>query len=149
MKELKCFTSKAEIPQHVFPKISLFEAEHGLFLVKGRSCYSWKYTTQKKVADSDGHYGEYRLYVDAENGHPVRLHYVGRNLMFGGSHVDEYTLDYEYIRAAPIEQHVFSTLPALMNCTNISSYGGPTRNPLQDVLYLFLSARMTWLIRVL
>lgn len=83
--------------------------------------------------DTDGHYGEYRLYIDIENDQPVQLHYVGRNLMFGGSHVDEYTLDYEYIRAAPIERHVFSTLPSLMNCTNISDYVGPSRNPMQDV----------------
>ena len=37
--------------------------------------------------------------------------------MLGGSHIDEYYLDYIYVRDGPVDENVFSSLPALMNCT--------------------------------
>ena len=54
--------------------------------------------------------------------------------MLGGSHIDEYYLDYIYVCEGPVDEDVFSSLPALMNCTEmINVDGGSSRNPKQDV----------------
>ncbi|GLD93729.1 hypothetical protein PINS_up002334 [Pythium insidiosum] len=132
--ELRCFVSDPAPLQHVFPaNMSVFEPQHGVTLIRGRSCLSWRYVTPGDGPTADGLKGQYTLFVDQHSEEPVRFHYVGRSDMLGGSHVDEYFLDYEFIRAGPIDEHVFTALPSLMNCTNLSDFHGPTRAPQQDL----------------
>ncbi|CAI5719200.1 unnamed protein product [Peronospora destructor] len=119
IRERKCFKFGSESLQHVFPNMALFEPQHGIFLVEGRPCFSWKFITKLHEPTSDGLLGEYTLYVDQKTERPVRFHYVGRNGMLGGSHIDEYYLDYIYVREGPVNEDVFSSLPALMNCTGM------------------------------
>ncbi|DAZ93356.1 TPA: hypothetical protein N0F65_011882 [Lagenidium giganteum] len=133
VRELKCFRTDPQPLQHVFPNLSLFEPQHGVYLIEGRSCFGWKFTTKGSEPTEDGMLGEYTLYVDQETQEPVRYHFVGRNTMLGGSHIDEYYLDYHYVRAGPIDSHVFNALPSVMNCTNFSQFHGPTRTPAQDL----------------
>lgn len=130
---LTCFKTDPSPLQHVFPDLTPFEPQHGVTLIQGRSCFSWKYITPGDKPTADGLFGEYTLYVDQETNEPVRFHYVGRNGMLGGSHIDEYYLDYLYIREGPIEEHVFSALPLLMDCKSEESDQGPTRTPGFDV----------------
>ncbi|TMW64239.1 hypothetical protein Poli38472_012861 [Pythium oligandrum] len=133
IKELKCFRSDPEPIQHVFPNMSLFEPQHGVTLVHGRSCLSWRYVTPGNDPTPAGWKGEYTLYVDQTTEKPVRFHYIGRNPMLGGSHIDEYYLDYEYIREGPVDDHVFSTLPSMMNCSDATYLYGPKRTPGLDL----------------
>ncbi|KAL3671414.1 hypothetical protein V7S43_003340 [Phytophthora oleae] len=134
IRERKCFKSGSESLQHIFPNMTLFEPQHGVFLVEGRPCFSWKFVTKLHEPTEDGLLGEYTLYVDQKTERPVRFHYVGRNGMLGGSHIDEYYLDYIYVREGPVDEDVFSSLPASMNCTEMpGDDGGPSRNPKQDI----------------
>ena len=133
INKVTCFETPSEQLQHVFPDLAQFTAQHGVFLVGGRACYAWKFTTSGSGPTPDGLLGEYTLYVDAKTNAPVRFHYVGRNGMLGGSHIDEYFLDYAYVREGPVADQVFRTLPSLMNCSNLSDYHGPSRAPAQDV----------------
>jgi hypothetical protein len=134
IRERKCFKSGSESLQHIFPNMTLFEPQHGVFLVEGRPCFSWKFVTKLHEPTVDGLLGEYTLYVDQKTERPVRFHYVGRNGMLGGSHIDEYFLDYIYVREGPVDEHVFSSLPASMNCTDMpGDDGGPSRQPKADV----------------
>jgi hypothetical protein len=141
IKDLKCFQTDPQPLQHVFPDLSLFEAQRGVYLIRGKSSYVWKYKTKGKGPTAEGLLGEYSFYVDSKTNQPIRFHYVGRNAMLGGSHIDEYYLDYLYIREGPIDPHTFSALPSIMNCTKLSDYHGPTRMPLQDVS-LFCVSRL-------
>jgi hypothetical protein len=134
IRERKCFKIDGPSPlQHVFPNMSLFEPQHGVFLVGGRPCFSWKFRTSTDEPTADGLLGEYTFYVDQVTEHPVRFHYVGRNGMLGGSHIDEYFIDYDYIREGPVSELVFTELPKSMNCTEMSEYDGPARSPQRDV----------------
>ncbi|GMF43114.1 unnamed protein product [Phytophthora fragariaefolia] len=134
IRERKCFKSGSEPLQHIFPNMTLFEPQHGVFLVEGRPCFSWKFVTKLHEPTEDGLLGEYTLYVDQKTERPVRFHYVGRNGMLGGSHIDEYFLDYIYVREGPVDEDVFSSLPASMNCTEMpGDDGGPSHNPKEDV----------------
>lgn len=138
IREQKCFVDDPAPIQHVFPNVSLFEPQHGLVSIRGRPCLSWKFMTKRDTPTVDGLLGEYTLYVDQEHEQPVRFHYVGRNAMLGGSHIDEYFIDYNYIRAGPINPIVFSALPSRMNCTRMGGSDGPTRMPTLDVRALSL-----------
>ncbi|KAG2510562.1 hypothetical protein JM16_008501 [Phytophthora kernoviae] len=132
--ERKCFKSASEPLQHIFPNMSVFEPQHGVFLVEGRSCFSWKFVTKLHEPTEDGLLGEYTLFVDQKTERPVRFHYVGRNGMLGGSHIDEYYLDYIYVREGPVHEDVFSSLPASMNCTEMpGDDSGPSRRPKEDI----------------
>ncbi|RLN66227.1 hypothetical protein BBJ28_00022018, partial [Nothophytophthora sp. Chile5] len=134
IRERKCFKSESEPLQHIFPNMGVFEPQHGVFLIEGRPCFSWKFVTKLHEPTTDGLLGEYTLYVDQKTERPVRFHYVGRNGMLGGSHIDEYFLDYLYLREGPVDEHVFSSLPASMNCTAMpGDSGGPSRNAKEDV----------------
>lgn len=133
IREQKCFVADPEPLQHVFPNMSLFEPQHGLTSIAGRPCLSWKFVTKRDEPTVDGLLGEYTLYVDQEHEQPVRFHYVGRNAMLGGSHIDEYFIDYNYVRAGPVSVHVFSSLPSRMNCTRMGGSEGPTHMPRLDV----------------
>ncbi|KAG3144913.1 hypothetical protein PI126_g13942, partial [Phytophthora idaei] len=134
IRERKCFKFGSESLQHIFPNMTLFEPQRGVFLVEGRPCFSWKFMTKLHEPTEDGLLGEYTLYVDQKTERPVRFHYVGRNGMLGGSHIDEYYLDYIYVRDGPVDEDVFSFLPASMNCTEMpGDDGGPSRNPKQDI----------------
>ncbi|KAF1334904.1 Cathepsin, cysteine protease family c01a, partial [Globisporangium splendens] len=134
IREQKCFKADPEPIQHVFPNVSLFEPQHGVVSIGGRPCFSWKFITKRDTPTEDGLLGEYTLYVDQETEKPVRFHYVGRNAMLGGSHIDEYFLDYDYVREGLINEHVFTSLPSMMNCTRMPGDDtGPTRMPKLDI----------------
>lgn len=128
----KCFKIDASPLQHVFPNLTLFEPQHGVFLVEGRPCFSWKFRTADQPT-ADGLLGEYTFYVDQATEHPVRFHYVGRNGMLGGSHIDEYFIDYDYIREGPVSELVFTELPKSMNCSEMVDADGATHSPQLDV----------------
>ncbi|KDO29683.1 hypothetical protein SPRG_05635 [Saprolegnia parasitica CBS 223.65] len=96
--------------------MTAFEPMYGKSVVNSRNCYSWKYSVDSKP-DAQGRLGVYTLYVDVDTNEPVRFHYIGHNVMLGGSHMDEYILDYEYIRAGPVAPQIFSYRVASMNCT--------------------------------
>lgn len=134
IRQRKCFKVSDPQPlQHIFPNLSLFEPQHGVFLVEGRPCFTWKFRTKSAEPTDDGLLGEYTFYVDQHTERPVRFHYVGRNGMLGGSHIDEYYIDYTYIREGPVNEEVFTSLPQSMNCSELSNYNGPARFPQQDV----------------
>lgn len=141
IREQKCFKEDASELQHVFPNMALFEPQHGLVSIGGRPCFSWRFVTKSDTPTEDGLLGEYTLYVDQEHEKPVRFHYVGRNAMLGGSHIDEYFIDYNYIREGPIDTHVFNSLPSRMNCTRMGDdSGGPSHMPKLDVSVLHRAA---------
>ena len=143
IRERKCFKYGSESLQHVFPNMDFFEPQHGIFLVEGRPCFCWKFITKPHEPTPDGLLGEYTLYVDQKTERPVRFHYVGRNGMLGGSHIDEYYLDYIYVREGPVDEDVFSSLPALMNCTEmLDDHEGPSHSPKQDVRRFFVKLCM-------
>ncbi|KDO18268.1 hypothetical protein SPRG_21558 [Saprolegnia parasitica CBS 223.65] len=113
---IQCFQTDASPLQLVFPNMTAFEPMYGKSVVNSRNCYSWKYSVDSKP-DAQGRLGVYTLYVDVDTNEPVRFHYIGHNVMLGGSHMDEYILDYEYIRAGPVAPQIFSYRVASMNCT--------------------------------
>ena len=49
--------------------------------------------------------------------------------------MDEYYIDYVYVRETPIASAIFNHLPSALTCKNMSDDAGPTRsrNPLDDV----------------
>ncbi|CAI5734539.1 unnamed protein product [Hyaloperonospora brassicae] len=133
----RCIKSGPESLQHIWPNMDRFEPQHGVFLVGGRPCLSWKFVTKLREPTPDGLMGEYTLYVDQDTEKPVRFHYVGRNGMLGGSHIDEYSLDYVYVREGAVDEDVFASPPASMNCTEMPGDDkSPARNPKQDITML-------------
>jgi len=60
--------------------------------VNGVVCTVFEYHVNKSVGDEDGYFGNYTFYVNGNI--PVRLALIGHNIVFGGSHVDEYQIDY-------------------------------------------------------
>lgn len=45
-----------------------------------------------------GYSGTYTFYVDASTGRPVAFHAQGHNVVVGGSHTDDYWLEYLDVR---------------------------------------------------
>ncbi|KAI9915697.1 hypothetical protein PsorP6_008049 [Peronosclerospora sorghi] len=70
IRKRKCFKSGSNSLQHIFPNLTLFEPDHGVLLVQGRPCFSWKFITQPHEPTSDGLLGEYTLYVDQKTERP-------------------------------------------------------------------------------
>lgn len=83
--------------------------------------------------DGPGYVGIYRWYQNAKTGAPVRFHtIVGHNVVFGGSHVDEYIVDYISFQASQAwPEAEFFLPPAGMPCTQSNNPFGPTVS--QDV----------------
>lgn len=100
----------------IFPNVSDFDPQTGTSYIQGQSCLSWQKVVSGEVPDSEGMIGTYTLYVDEVTNDPVRYHYVGHNVMLGGSHVDEYFIDYEFIRPGPVADVMFAYLPSSMQC---------------------------------
>lgn len=77
-----------------------------------------------------GYVGWYRWYQDAATGLPLRFHtIVGHNVVFGGSHVDEYVVDYLYFAPAPMwPAEEFFSPPYGMPCSQSSNPFGPTKS---------------------
>ena len=98
--------------------------------------------------DANGYTGNYSFYVNAHTGAPVTFRSgAGHNVVAGGSHVDEYWLD--YISILPTTTSFSSSLfapPSGMTCQNTDTPFGPTAlmggdamrsNPLHDIRMLF------------
>ncbi|OQS02482.1 cathepsin, cysteine protease family C01A [Thraustotheca clavata] len=128
---IKCFKSGPTSLQKIFPNVTAFEPMYGKSIVNSRSCFSWKFTVEKSP-DSQARLGVYTLYVDAETNEPVRFHYIGHNVMLGGSHMDEYIIDYEYIRAGPIAPQIFTYRVESMNCSTPSPDDDELLRPMED-----------------
>ncbi|OQR90454.1 cathepsin, cysteine protease family C01A [Achlya hypogyna] len=117
--QITCFKVGPSPLQHVFPNMTAFEPMYGKSVINSRNCYSWKYSVEA-TPDSQDYLGVYTLYVDVETNEPVRFHFIGHNIVLGGSHMDEYILDYEYLRAGPVAPQVFTYRTSNMNCTSHS-----------------------------
>lgn len=78
--------------------------------------------------DGPGYVGRYYWYQDARSAVPVRFHtVVGHNVVFGGSHVDEYVVDYlSYTDSAEWPEDEFFLPPQGMPCTSMNNPFGPT-----------------------
>ena len=102
----------------------------------------------------EGYVGTYSFYVDARNGSPVRLHMkMGHNVVLGGSHYDEYIVEYVDVSAQTYQDPSLFAPPSTMECIDFGQIsGGPTgehkmrasrhgartfRNPLQDIVSHF------------
>lgn len=130
--EQQCFKTHTNRLQHVFPNLTLYEPESGYALINGISCQSWHYATEGEGPTPEGLMGIYTLYVDASDNRPVRFHYVGHNVMLGGSHLDEYYIDYHFVKSGPVDDELFRTLPKNMDCHKMD--GLKTKSmPLNDV----------------
>jgi hypothetical protein len=119
-------------PQDIFPKRfhELFsedvDGDASGAVVNGVACRTFKYEHRNGTeADADGYLGEYRFYLNRETLEPVQLHFVGHNVFFGGSHIDEYVLDYSDFKDLSGEGGVKPALfapPAGMPCTDGRSH---------------------------
>lgn len=162
---LTCLETQPQDLSHVFPDLSLFEldeAESPTTVTTathpdGVDCDTWTYTTPSATADANGnatarlpvnggYAGSYKFYVDADNGNPVQLAFVGHNVVLGGSHYDQYIVNYLSVHEHPegIEKSWFEA-PFGMVCEPSDQPFGPTvtghhktfRNPLTDITMLF------------
>ena len=153
---------------HPFPDTSLFKLTDPVTTTRlttnafpnGVDTYVWEYMEDQETSsggdgdskftppDAGGYVGTYRLYIDANTGKPLRHHMIGHNINLGGSHFDEYILDYlsyEEKTSAELMDDLFMAPPHMkcLNFTDIVS-GGPThrmkgefRNPLHDIVSHF------------
>ncbi|KAH9115027.1 hypothetical protein AeMF1_010946 [Aphanomyces euteiches] len=114
---VKCFAGGPMSLQHIFPNLSHFQPVYGKSNINSIDCFAWKYDVSK-VPDNSSYLGTYTLYVDAATNDPVRFHFVGHNVVLGGSHLDEYIIDYNYLRKGPVAPQTFHYRVDTMNCTN-------------------------------
>ena len=152
---------------HPFPDMELFnlidDATTSLItdaFPEGVDTHVWEYKYGKDVdskgdstfnpPDAGSYVGTYRFYVDANTGKPIRHHMVGHNVNLGGSHYDEYILDYVSYTPTTASQILDSNFapPPHMKCIDFSdiiSGGGPKnvmkgrtfRNPMHDIVSHF------------
>ncbi|KAF0714218.1 Aste57867_3933 [Aphanomyces stellatus] len=116
---IKCLAGSPSSLQHVFPNVSLFEPVYGKSLVNSIDCFAWKYEVSSSP-DNSSYLGSYKLYVNAATNEPVQFHFTGHNVVLGGSHMDEYIIDYNYLRAGPVAPQTFHYRVDTLNCTSDS-----------------------------
>lgn len=87
-----------------------------------------KYNYDLPDNNAPGYRGVYHWYQDARTGAPIRFHVVlGHSVVFGGSHVDEYILDYMFFRESPLwPEEEFFAPPKHMPCEETENPFGPT-----------------------
>ncbi|RHY26229.1 hypothetical protein DYB32_007797 [Aphanomyces invadans] len=100
ISSIRCIADGPSSLQHIFPDLSRFEPVYGKTLVNSIDCFSWKYDVAGSP-DNSSYFGTYKLFVNAATNEPVQFHFVGHNVILGGSHTDEYIIDYNYVRAGP------------------------------------------------
>jgi C1A family cysteine protease len=157
---LTCFRypSDGYIPE-VFPEMKYFTKQDGTEIIvtqahpSGVQCDIWTYAFDTVSDDpsgggtavlpnDDGYSGQYVFYVNAKNGKPVQFHMYGHNVAVGGSHVDEYILDYlDYQEVDKVADFLFKP-PSGMPCHEGSNPFGPTAhkrksNPKEDFHMMF------------
>lgn len=128
--QLECFAFGPTALQHVFPNLTAFRAQSGVSTIRDVSCHSWELQVTGSTPTSEGLIGVYTFYADSKTNAPVRFHFTGHNTLLGGSHVDEYYMDYMYIRDGPVDDSIFQQFPQQMKC---NAGRNLNRNPLQDV----------------
>uniref|UniRef100_A0A7S2WHS9 Uncharacterized protein n=2 Tax=Mucochytrium quahogii TaxID=96639 RepID=A0A7S2WHS9_9STRA len=107
--------------QDVFPKDfeALFTKNETTVMLRGEECDVYTYSYNGRLADKDGYLGNYTFYVSKKDQHPMRLYFHGHNIFLGGSHVDEYVLDYhnfvDLSRSGGVHDDLFKP-PAGMKC---------------------------------
>ncbi|RHY40292.1 hypothetical protein DYB30_003075, partial [Aphanomyces astaci] len=116
---IKCFTDGPSSLQHIFPQLTAFEPMHGKTVVNSIECFTWKYDVAS-TPDNSSYIGTYKLYVNAVTNALVQFHFVGHNVVLGGSHTDEYIIDYNYIREGPVAPQTFHYRVDTLNCTGSS-----------------------------
>jgi C1A family cysteine protease len=104
--------------------IPLYKRAEQQFL-DGVNCDVWKYTHLKHdnstsydslIPDGFSHVGEYTFYINAKTGIPVRFHMMGHSVFNGGSHMEEYFVDYHSVVAVDhIPSNMFAP-PSGMTC---------------------------------
>ncbi len=136
--KLQCYRTfhldEQELP-NLFPYLPSFTKTDKQEVVNGVKCDVWTYSYINKVEkdgwvahlpDERGYSGDYTFYVNAENGMPVALYTVGHNVLLGGSHTDEYWMDYNYVRAVDsVDADAFQP-PFGMICEDSITPWGPT-----------------------
>ncbi|ETV95386.1 hypothetical protein H310_11267 [Aphanomyces invadans] len=113
---IRCIADGPSSLQHIFPDLSRFEPVYGKTLVNSIDCFSWKYDVAGSP-DNSSYFGTYKLFVNAATNEPVQFHFVGHNVILGGSHTDEYIIDYNYVRAGPVAPQTFHYRVDTLNCT--------------------------------
>lgn len=90
-------------------------------------CDKWFYSYIKYANNTDyetltpdnfNHVGNYTFYVDAKTGQPVRFHMIGHNVFNGGSHLEEYYVDYHDVTAVEYLSPSLFAPPAAMPCVD-------------------------------
>lgn len=138
--QLECFrkTNADEVNPlpMLFPVMDLFSRSEDKETINGVECDVWEYSYNKTIdggewnsatPDEFGYSGKYSFYVNAQTGAPVTFHMQGHNVVIGGSHVDEYFMDYIDIKAldTPLHDSLFVP-PNGMACHDTEDPFGPT-----------------------
>lgn len=151
---MTCFNNgKSDSLQNLFPNLSKFKKLDVQTTVNGVLCDTWAYdagTSQTTpggssalIPDAEGYSGSYQFFVNANDGTPVTFRaQFGHNVVVGGSHVDEYWMDYVSITPLSSVDDAEFKPPAGMPCLAGNATFGPTgamtrSNPLHDLQMLF------------
>lgn len=143
---LDCFAHPTMGYRTVMPDPSPFVLRDFQNTVDGILCDVWE-LVQIDLNETSQLQGEYTLYTDAATGLIVRFAFLGHNTLFGGSHNDEYRVDYrDWVLGDAIDRSVFP-LPAeydVEQCIANSKKPRegelmikPWRNPRDDLTLLF------------
>jgi len=142
---LACFIEKAGVPlQSVFPDGSRFKHKGTTAIMAGRAGKKNKVEVDEWVYDNNDpksplYYGAYRLYTRiGGQGRPIRFAFVGRNVILGTSHYDNYTIDYyDYQTLDDGVDDFWFQPPRGMPCSPHASPNGPVREHAEQLKRLF------------
>jgi len=105
-------------------------------------CDEWTY--ENKDPKSPLYYGSYKLYTRVgEGGVPVRFSFVGKNVILGTSHYDNYTIDYFDYQTLEEVDDFWLYPPRGMPCLDHSQATGPVTEHANSLKNLFPESAQT------
>ena len=76
------------------------------------------YERTESLPDDDGYLGLYKFYVTKDSPRvPVQFTFLGHNTVFGGSHFDEYVIEYTHFKRVESVSEYFFRPPRGLTCT--------------------------------
>lgn len=91
----ECFAHPQKGHRTILPDVSSFVKIEGEYEVDGQSGFSKWILDQPTLNMTSTNIGIYHIYADAKTGLIRRYNFLGHNSVFGGSHTDEYLIDYK------------------------------------------------------
>lgn len=142
-----CFAHPTMGYRTVMPDPSPFVPKNHQEEVDGILCDVWELVLNT-LNETSQLVGDYTLYTDPATGLIVRYQFLGHNTLFGGSHSDEYKVDYrDWVIGDDVDESVF-TLPEKYDVEECIANSAkpedglmtgrkPWRNPRDDLVSMF------------